>query len=187
MRIRQNQWKAKKVLGLVVMLCSVSQAADKVQSLNIKPGLWEVTATVTTSGEMPIPSALLEKLTPEQRARINDRIEARESEPQKTTVKKQCLTRRQIEDGTPFRHDRKSCTRTVLTSTSSKVDMYLECLEKGVRSGGTLQIEAVNSERVRGSIHFSESGSDNTSNSNSTFTARWIGPSCNTPSCNTGK
>jgi hypothetical protein len=120
----------------------------------------------------------LEKLTPEPRDRIQDRIEARKSESGKTTIKKQCLTRKHLEHGIPFSPDLKSCTLTVLTSTSSKVDLHMECLEKGVKYDGILQIEALSSENVEGSIRFSATGGDNATNSASTFPARWIGPFC---------
>src|ERR1700737_205638 len=167
------------LIPLVALLsCSTaSGAVDKVQSLNVKTGLWEVTTTVVTSAEMPIPAGLLEKLTPEQRARIKDRIAARKSRPAKTAIKKQCMTKRQLDHGIPFNPDRKSCTRTVLTSTGSKVDMRVECLVQGIKSDGTFRIEAVSSENVRGSVHFSATASDNP-NSISTFTAKWIGPVC---------
>lgn len=168
------------IWGMVLLASLAIWAADKVQPLNVKIGLWEVTTIITTSEEIPIPAGLLEKLTPEQRARIQDRIEARKSEPGKTTIKKQCLTRKHLDDGIPFSRDRKSCTRTVFTSTSSKVDMHVECLEKGVKSSGIFQIEALSSENVKGSMDVSATGGDDTTRSTSTFTARWIGPFCST-------
>jgi len=164
--------------GLILTSCVAVWAADKVQPLNVKAGLWEVTTTVTTSGELPIPAALLEKLTPEQRARIKDRIDARKSEPARTTIKEQCLTRKQLDSGIPFSPDRKSCTRTVLTSTASKVDVRVECLDQGIKRDGTFQVEALSSGNVKGAVRFSATGGDGAINSTSTFTAKWIGPSC---------
>ena len=180
MRIGQDLPKARMFLGLVFTLSLATQGADNAKSLNVKIGLWEVTTTVTTSEEMPIPAGLLEKLTPGQRARVEERMKARKSEPGKTTIKKQCLTRKYLEYGIPFGRDRKSCTRTVLTSTSSKVDMHVECLGKGVKSSGIFQIEALSSENVKGSMRLSTTGGDNATNSTSTFTAKWIGPFCST-------
>lgn len=181
MRIGQDLPKARMFLGLVFTLSLATQGADNAQCLNVKIGLWEVTTIVTTSEEMPIPTGLLEKLTPGQRARVEERMKARKSESGKTTtIKKQCLTRKHLDDGIPFGRDRKSCTRTVLTSTSSKVDMHVECLGKGVKSSGIFQIEALSSENVKGSMRLSTTGGDNATNSTSTFTAKWIGPFCTT-------
>jgi hypothetical protein len=165
-------------IGLVFSWFVAVWAADKVQPLNVKAGLWEVTTTVTTSGELPIPAGLLEKLTPEQRARIKDRIEARKSEPGKTTIRKLCLTRKQLDNGIPFGPDRKSCTRTVLTSSASEVDLRVECLDQGIKRDGTFQIEALSSENAKGSVRFSAASGDNAMRSTSTFTANWIAPFC---------
>ena len=41
--------------GLLLALPACLWAADKAQTLNLKPGLWEITMTTTTSGETPIP------------------------------------------------------------------------------------------------------------------------------------
>jgi hypothetical protein len=180
MRIGQDLPKTRMFLGLVFTLSVATQGADNAQSLNVKTGLWEVTTTVTASEEMPIPAGLLEKLTPGQRARVEERMKARKSEPAKTTIKKQCLTRKHLDDGIPFDRDRKSCTRTVLTSTSSKVDMHVECLGKGFKSSGIFQIEALSSENVKGSMRLSATGGANATNSTSTFTAKWISPFCST-------
>jgi hypothetical protein len=178
MRKGQDLPKARMFLGLVFTLSVATQGADNAQSLNVKTGLWEVTTTVKTSEEMPIPAGLLEKLTPGQRARVEERMKARKSEPGETTIEKQCLTRKHLDDGIPFGRDRKSCARTVLTSTSSNVDMHVECLGKGIKSSGILQIEALSSENVKGSMRLSTTGGDNATNSTSTFTAKWIGPFC---------
>jgi len=52
------------VLRLVVLLCPLaSWAAD--QSLDIKPGLWDVASTIQVSGLPPIPN--LDQMTPELR------------------------------------------------------------------------------------------------------------------------
>jgi hypothetical protein len=164
-------------LPLVLSLPFAMRAADKVEPLNIRVGLWEVTTTVTASGEMPIPAVLLDKLTPEQRARVEERMNARKSDPARTTIAKKCLTRQQLIHGIPFRPDRKSCTWTVFTSTRSQLEMRAECFDESSRSNGMVQIDALDSESVKGSVQFS-STSGNRVTSWSTFTARWIAPLC---------
>jgi hypothetical protein len=49
----------------------------QVQPLNIKPGLWETTMTIRTAGQLPMAAELLNKLTPEQRAEFEARMQAR--------------------------------------------------------------------------------------------------------------
>src|SRR6266568_18776 len=53
-----------------------SQSKVKIQPLNVKPGLWETTATYKTSGAPPIPPETLAKLTPQQQARLEERMKA---------------------------------------------------------------------------------------------------------------
>jgi hypothetical protein len=60
------------LLGIVLLLSLTVMAADKIQPLNVKLGLWETTHTTTTSGQMPIPPEMLAKLTPEQRAKMEE-------------------------------------------------------------------------------------------------------------------
>lgn len=64
----QNQKPAK------AQPAATSQSEVKHQPLNIKTGLWETTSTLKMSGDMPIPAGMLDKLTPEQRARLDERM-----------------------------------------------------------------------------------------------------------------
>ncbi|HTE88846.1 MAG TPA: hypothetical protein VK639_07845 [Terriglobales bacterium] len=67
----------RTILAGLVMLSSVTVwAADKLQPLNVKTGLWETTTTRITSGEIPIPAEMLARLTPEQRAKMEARMKA---------------------------------------------------------------------------------------------------------------
>jgi hypothetical protein len=102
--------RAMRLIPLLalVTLSTATGAADKVRPLNVKLGLWEVTTTVMASEEIPIPAGLLEKLTPEQRARVEERIEARSSQAAKVTRRKFCLTGEQLNKGPIFGQDRKS-------------------------------------------------------------------------------
>jgi uncharacterized protein DUF3617 len=165
------------LMGLIFASYIVSRRTDKIQPLDVKLGLWEVTTAATTGGQIPVPAEVLAKLTPGQRARIEERLKAQSSGTTKTTTRRQCLTKEQLDKGATFGEERKSCTRTVLTSTSSRLDLRVECADQGRTSEGTLQIEALDSENVRGTAQSMFSG-DHTLNPGSTFTARWIGPIC---------
>jgi hypothetical protein len=58
------------------------------------------------------------------------------------------------------------------------VDVRIECDNQGMKSDGTLQVEALDLENVKGSVHFVVTGSDHTMSSSSNFNAKWIGPVC---------
>ena len=178
----RDGWEKRVFIGNLLGSFLTLGAADKGQPLNVKAGLWEVTTTSASSKDVVLPAALLEKLTPEQRARIEERIKASRSDTVKTTIKKRCLTKEQLRRGILFRPDGKSCTWTLLTSTSNKVEMRGDCVDQGFKTEARLQIEALSPDEAEGSLQFSTNG-ENTipATTSSTFKARWIGPRCRTP------
>lgn len=166
---------------LVVLLLASSAclwAADKAQPLNVKPGLWETTMTTTTSGETPIPAELLAKLTPEQRARIEQRMKDNSGEKTRTLTDKNCVTKEQIDTGLAFGHEQGKCTNTIVSSTSSMVEMRVECADNGMNTSGTMRFEAPNPESIKGSSQMSLTGGGRTRNVHVSVTAKWIGPVC---------
>lgn len=161
----------------LVFLSSVAiSAVDKIQPLNIKVGLWEVTTTMNSSAQMPIPASLLEKLTPEQRARVEERMNSRSSSSAKAIKSRHCLSQEQLDRGASFGEVPKFCTPTILSSTPSKMEIRAECTENGVKWEVRARFEAIDSENVKGQTE--SSGDDHTLNSNSTFTAKRIAPVC---------
>jgi hypothetical protein len=169
-----------KVVVVLMVTASALWAADKYQPLDVKTGLWEVTTTISTSGQMPIPADLLEKLTPEQRARFEERMNAKSLQPAKPIVSRNCLTQEQLDKGDSFTENRKSCTHTIVSSTRSKAEVRLQCEEKDMKFDVKLQFEAIDSENVRGQTQSIATGGDHSMNANSTFTAKWISPNCGT-------
>jgi hypothetical protein len=103
---------------------------------------------------MSIPAALLERLTPEQRARVEERMKAKSSDPPKMTRQIVLFSQETTENGVTFGQDRKSCTRGILASTSNKLEMRIECVSQNQKNEavGTLQVETRDPEKVQGSI-----------------------------------
>ncbi len=168
----------RKVLcGLTLLISMTLSAGNKLQPLNVKVGLWEVSQTVTTSGQLPIPADALSKLSPEQRARIEERMKANSAPKTRTTTHKSCMTKEKLENDPTFL-EKSNCTWTVLASTSSKADLRGVCVEQGVRAHMTLHVEALNIENVKGSSEGIVSGGDHTMNASSTFIAKWVGSAC---------
>jgi hypothetical protein len=153
-------------------------AADKVQPMDVKVGLWEVTKTTAISGQ--IPAGLLEKLTPEQRAKLEERMNARSGQPGKPITYKTCVTQEQIDKGYSFAEDRNLCTSTVVSSTRSKEELRLQCTQNGMKLDGKAHLEAIDSENVKAQTEFTGTDGARNINSNSNFTAKWISPDCGT-------
>jgi len=170
----------KLLIALILTSSVVLCAADKYQPLDVKTGLWEVITTVSTSGQMPISSDLLEQMTPEQRARLEQRMNGKSLQPSKPIVSKHCLTQEQLDKGASFADDRKSCQHTLVSSTRSKTEVRMNCVENDMKFEATLQFEAVDSENVKGQTQSTATGNGRTMNSTSTLTAKWLGPACGT-------
>jgi len=150
----------------------------KLQPLDIKIGLWETTRTFKTVGELPIPAATLDKLTPEQRARLQERMSANSAGHSNTTTDKHCVTKAELEQRKLEVSASKECRPTVTTSTSSVAKGKLSCEIEGMRGSATFEAEALDPEHVKGSAHGSMSGGGHTLNFDGSFSSKWLGSAC---------
>jgi len=130
-----------------------SQLAAKLQPLNVKPGLWESTRTIKRAGQMAIPAEMLNRLTPEQRARMEERMSANSAAHANTTTEKHCLTREDLDKDRLKLAEAKECTTTVLNTTTTTVKAKLVCDQEGMHATGTLELVAADPEHVNGSYH----------------------------------
>jgi hypothetical protein len=154
-------------------------AQNKIQPLNVKTGLWESTVTFTRSGARPLPADLLQRLSPEQRARMEERLKASSGGNAQTHTNKSCLTKEKLENGYELGFGKdENCTQTVVTSTSSKAEVHFICQHEKVNYSGIIRAEALSSENVKGSGDTTASDGEHTMNGTSTFTSKWLGSDC---------
>ena len=165
--------RMKILLGVLLVFAVGGLAAQSLEPLHIKTGLWEV--SIATSGTIPIPPEVLAKMPPEQRAKLEERMKAQMGGE---NTYKECLTKEKLEKNAMFEKDREGCTRTVGTATGSKVDVHFTCDKKGTKVDIALLIEALNPETVRGTTHISTNGGAAAFNMSSTFNGKWIGAAC---------
>ena len=170
---------AKFLLALVVFSSLTLWAADNVTPLNVKEGLWEMTVTHSMSGmpAMPdIPPDVLAKMPPEQRARMEAMMKGGPS----TDVRKECITKEKLAKNSAFSNNRGDCTRTVVNSTGSKLEVKIHCEEKQASTDGTLVLETVGSDHVKGTMQMQSATNANghTMNMNFTFSSKYLGPTC---------
>jgi hypothetical protein len=168
------------IVALLLAGVAVVWAADKVQPLNVKLGLWEMTTTVNTRGLPPVPPEALARMTPEQRAQMAERMKSRDAGAPnvRSTTRKDCVTKEKLEKAAGFDENRKNCSRTILTSTDRKLEMQTECIEERGKTKRTIEMEAPNPETVTGNIHMVRSGGDTKMEMASNFSGKWIAPVC---------
>jgi len=154
---------------------SGSSAGAKLQPLNVKTGLWESTITITRAGQLPIPAGTLERLTPAQRARLEERMKANPGES--TSTHKSCLKKEDLEN--PDFTDKKQCTWTTLESSSSRAKGSATCeYGEGAKLSGTGEIIVVDQEHVKGTIHMTGTAAGRSMTTDSRFSAKWLSPNC---------
>lgn len=169
-------------IGLTLLfssaMCSAVWAAD-FRPLDVKTGQWESTVSGQTTGMPPIPDEVLNQLTPEQRAKMEAAMQARSAGASKNTVSKSCLTKDKLDKPFNLGDDKtQACSRTLVTSSGSKQEIHIDCNSQGMKSTGTVKVEAVDSEHVKGSMQMAMTNGEHTMNMNYVFTAKWIGPAC---------
>jgi hypothetical protein len=166
-----------KLLFVPMLLAALALwAADNISPLNVKEGLWEVTSTHTMSGSaMPnVPPETLAKMPPEQRAKI----EAMMNGTPTTEVRKECVTKEKLAKNAAFSNNRGECTRTVVSSTGSKLEVKFHCADKQWSSDGTFKMEALGSDNVKGAMHMVANSNGHALNMDFNISSKYLGADC---------
>jgi hypothetical protein len=159
---------------------TVAQAnpqGKKWQPLNLKPGLWESTRTWTTSGQMPIPAGMLDRLTPEQRARFEERMKANSSAKTHTDDDKHCVTKEDLQQPPKFT-ERADCTWTLLESSDTRARGSASCQVEGMNMTGNGDFQAPDQEHMTATIHLISTGGGHSMTTDATIASKWLGSSC---------
>lgn len=173
--------RTRVILFPIVFAALALRAADNIVPLNVKEGLWQVTSTHSMTG-LPgaptIPADKLAQLPPEQRARI----EAMTNGTPTTEVTKDCVTKEKLEKQLAFNQNtNKECTRTVVSSTASKLEMKIHCTGQGkdhMATDGVFVLEVTSSESAKGSMHTVTTGNGRNMNMDFNFSTKYLGPAC---------
>jgi len=165
------------LVSLLFVVCTSLWAADDFKPFDVKLGLWETTTTFQSSGMPPvsIPPDALARMTPDQRAKVEAMMKGQGSA--RTTTTKSCMTPEKMKRSEFY--EQKQCTKDVVTSTGSKLELRMHCtMEGGAKADGTVRVERINSESTKGSVQIVSTSGEHTMNMNSTFTSKWLGPDC---------
>lgn len=156
------------IAGLTAVL-----AAQGAPKMNVKMGLWEMTSTMSMSGDMP--GVDMSKMTPEQQAQMKAAMSQMANKPETT---KSCLTKEKFENG-QMMSERQNCKQTLVANTASAYDVKVECAEKdGTTTNGRFHFEAPTSDTVHGTIETTSVSRGRTMNMKGTITGKWLGADC---------
>ena len=157
-------------VGCLAIFASVLFAATE-QPLNVKTGLWQIDMTLNYSGLPPEMQAMLDRLTPEQRAEMGF------GAPKPF---KRCVTSKDL--NTPWTKGDENCKWTIHKSTASDLDVSGKSCRAGKAQGLStdvdVKIHVVDSEHVQATMHGTETGNGINAKLDGTYVGKWIGASC---------
>lgn len=148
-------------------------------TLDVKPGLWETTSRSQSHGQLPIPQAELQKMTPQQRAAI-EKMQARSNQP-RTMVSKGCLTKEKLEkDENAFLSGRPGmkCASKFSKHTSTSIAGSRHCTKGSSEQTEDFAFQVRDREHVTGTLNITISDGGRTMSSKGNLSSRWISASC---------
>jgi len=157
-------------------IAQANPQGKKWQPLNVKAGLWESARTWTTSGQMPIPEGMLDRLTPEQRARFEERMKANSSAKSHTTDDKHCVTKEDLQRP-PNLTGNADCTWTLLESSDTTAKGSAICQVEGMKMTGNGEFHAPDQEHMTAAIHLTSTGGGHTMITDATHASKWLSSS----------
>jgi hypothetical protein len=167
----------KTILGTLA-LAAMGSGLIAAQGLNVKTGQWETTTTMTMpggAGAPAIPPGALDRLPPEQRARIEAQLKASQG---RTSTSTRCVTKEDSAKGFQPSNLPKTCSYNLTVSTATQQKMTVTCETDKGTSTGTVQVDVVDSETIKGSVQLAAAANGQTMNSTIAFTSKWVGPAC---------
>lgn len=138
------------LLGAISLVATVVVAADTVQPLNVKTGVWQVTMTTTIQG-MGGPH---------------------------THSYKSCVTKENLNQY-PFADRENNCKYKIQSSTGSHMDVSGSCLpQEGGKADFKIQLDAIDSENVNGTGQLTLAGPQGEMHGDYSGKGKWMGASC---------
>jgi hypothetical protein len=161
------------ILSALILLAPLACRADEITPLDVKPGLWEATVTIHSSGIPGIPAEALAQMSAEQRARIEAAMNA-------PHTAKSCMTSETLRKPLAFGDNpNSSCKRTVVRSSPGGMEFHVECNNGRTMSVGDGHVHVAGPESIKGEVAMSttmEGGP--TATSKVIFSSRWLGSDC---------
>jgi hypothetical protein len=159
-----------------IFLAIAVPAVAHADSLNARPGAWEMTATTLISGN-PIPAEQLAQMKPEQRAKMEAAMKARAGQPRSRTYQ-HCVTQKDLDQNLMLKPDdgeESRCTRKVLSKTPAKLVVEQTCPAPRA-STSKMTMEARSPEALVASIDMLQGGAEGRVHVD--IAGRWLHAGC---------
>jgi hypothetical protein len=161
----------------VVGAAALLSDAHAAEPLNIKPGLWEFTQTMTMSGA-PL---YVEGMTPASRAEYAKSWEKTAGKPE-TSHDKDCIRAKDIKEAHLFFQDRhnegQQCKPPVTKQTATAWTVSSECKDAKTTTLIELNYTAPSPDRLAGAMKSTLTSPNGKTVIDIRMSARWVGASC---------
>jgi hypothetical protein len=162
------------------MLCSLGLGAllaAQAANLDLKTGLWEVTAVSSSAG---MPQIDTSKMTPEQAARVEAAMRGRSAGQPQTHVTKTCMTKEKLANAAFASNDDANCKPKITANTRTSMDATVVCTGEQP-STSTFHFEASSPTAFTGTTKMNMSGGRaNGMKVDVALSGKYIGPDCGT-------
>jgi hypothetical protein len=160
---------------LVVAALCTPVGTIAAERLNVKPGLWEITSVTEFSGVPPLPKELMDKLTPEQKAKMVAELKAESSKPSRDTDR-ECITEKDLDR--PFGSaDAKNCKQTIVSTTRTSQEARIVC-DGETKGSGVLKVSTPTPETMNGTLHLKTGEGPDAFIIKGTLGGRWLSADC---------
>ena len=182
--MNRNGWICARVIILVGIMfgldnfLSAATPNAQAESLNVKPGAWEMTMTTVASG-MKLSPEMSANMTPAQRAQMEQMMKAREGKPHTMTAPS-CITKEDVSHDRIIKEmeeeddDPAQCKVKVISKSSSKLVIDQIC-PGPPPSTGHLTIEAKTPESI---VALGDRGETGSGKSHIDIKGKWVSASC---------
>jgi hypothetical protein len=145
--------------------------AGHAETLDVKTGAWEITTSTAMSG-MPIPKEALDRMSPEQRAKVEASMRARGGAV-KSHTSRTCVTREDLDRGDMQGRTEPNCKRKVLAQNARHLEIEQVCTGPEP-SKSHFKFDATSNERYTGVIDMTRGDGK----VHVDLSGRWLGATC---------
>lgn len=156
-------------------------AAPPKAAMNVDTGLWEVTTHPQMSGDAPvIPDSVMQRLSPEQQAKMKERMQSMRSKRNEPKKFKECMTAEKLAKGFSDRENDEDCKVTVITNSATEYAGQRQCKnERGNRTDSKVHFKILSRHQTEGVIDVAVTQPDGkVMNMHTTMEAKWLASDC---------
>lgn len=171
------------VFGITLLAAAALWGADGITPLDVKLGLWETRTSTHLGGvtmpAMPvIPAETLAKMPPAQREQVEAAMKARGAGGPMSTTTKYCITPEQLNNPMAFSRGDRSCKSKMVSSSSTRQQVHVDCDHEGRKTAGDLTIERIDPRHIKGNMAMKGDMNGHPVDMTMSFDSRWLSSDC---------